>query len=304
MAWNAQWTGAQWLNMLPSGPLEDLRLALKERSDAAGASMPTGWGASFTTGNQLPTADMFAAFQAAMTALLDYYIDHTTSWEGTTSEPTIWTSSTISALTTATTRLPAPTSGYLIPRPWLVQQYELLNLLRWIRIYKFDTPQPPAWRSPSETGLQLGAGAATWADAKTAFKARTWTSSGGRYNTLTAHFMDFSFNISGNSYQLGITEAIAQSLQYSAEAYWKESGGYVFEALGPQDQEGKWNLLHTLPEGNGNRNFDLISEATFETAIDAFTEPDWHMRGSYSHANDCILVAKFDGANGFTYKDW
>lgn len=309
MTWHAQWTApALWLNWLPAKPLEDLRLAFKERADAAGETMPTGWQASFLTSNYLLSAADLAAFQSKMSTVISWYIDHTKTYDGTTTEPELWTDETITALTTAGTRLPAPAAGYLLKNDWLLQQYELINLLRHIRIYKGTAPPPPRFGLPTlmTPGKSLNAGAGTWADAISAFNAGTWVPSGGMYNHIYANFVDFSFTIQANNYQLDISQFPGLTLQYSADQYWKESADYdIWRPVGPQDAQGKWNILFTLPEGNGSRSFDLWPESYFEDAIASFSEPgDFESQGSYSNSNDAVIIGKFDGPNGFTYKDW
>lgn len=307
MPWHTQWSApALWQNWLPARPLEDLRLAFKERADAAGETMPIGWQASFLTSNYLLSAADLAAFQAKMSTVFSWYIDHTKTYDGTATAPELWTEETISAKTTAGTRLAAPTAGFLLGNSWLFQQYELINLLRWVKISEAATSYAPAWGIPGTSGKALAVTSAmSWADAVNKFKTGLWGPGYDVWNALFADKDGSTWRIFANGWEYGINEATAQTLQYSVDAYWREVGEYAtFRALGPQDTAGAWNLLFALGEGNGGRAFTLIPDATYNTAIDLFTDPAANSQGSISYGGTSIIVGRFDGPNGFTYKNW
>lgn len=310
MAWDAQWSSG-WVNFLPNKAIEDLRLALKERCDALGVSMPTGWTATWLTANRLPSAACFAAFQSKINTLLAYYMDHTVTYDGASIKPPLWSESDIGSHTTIGARLPAPAAGYLRLDAWLQQQRELLNLMRWVKIYDSGTNQPPygtyapAWTISEGVGKTKNSGGLAWVDVVANFKVASWSSGSAISNELRVSKSSGAFTIVAVGQEIGINEVIANPFQYSAEHYWLENGGYAsFYPVGVLDEQGKWNLLYTLPEGNGDREFDLMADAVYDSAIDSFSAPAEGITVGATALKKCIIIAKFTGPNGFTYKDW
>lgn len=109
---------------------EMLRLALKERCDACGYSLPTILSNKIDS-NIFISYEWKNAFQNTITTIIPRFVNHTINngdFNGLDNIP-MWTETDILNEIGATERIPI---SYLFLADWEIQQYKILNVLRWI----------------------------------------------------------------------------------------------------------------------------------------------------------------------------
>lgn len=288
MAWNGTWTTAADLKgRSERNLLNQLLGALVERASVSFLP-PTGLPAPLEEEKRIRPSTpnpWFSAFQTAMTALLtNRYYNHQTNggnYAGLTTRYSlpVWTEADMLTAIGASSRIPAPSSGKLV-REWAWQQYKILNLLRWVR-------------TDIAAGVDVyerrGNTVAEW-------NAASWVATGG----ITGPFSYYRSSASPRYYTL-VTKyrvTFGGSLLASADVYtypikivdwtWWTDTGWT---------ENAWNLADTVAEGAS----PLTSAEIGNRTIAGGSDPSGYQVQSVL---DHVLVVKFDGPNGFTYKDW
>jgi len=121
---------------------EALRLAIIERANVVGESVPASLNAVIGPGSPLnlaghPTAGSISYFDTLMDTLILLFVNHTDhagDWSGQSAQAPapLWTASALLSAIGAGSRLYQKRS-YPISWAWMKQQYDLLNMLRWTK---------------------------------------------------------------------------------------------------------------------------------------------------------------------------
>jgi hypothetical protein len=256
-------------------------------------------------------------YQAIMDILIPRYCDYTTApFTGKTSIPA-WTSATIAAQTDAGTRLPAPESiaqGTLKCAAWCWQQYQMLNLMRWVRL---ASPRVEY----QGTGRQRIAGPESdWGTILSEWAAASWityvTGGGGAYESIT-----YIPGMPANFYYIRLYEKKINILKPTATAqhstglfvYSHTDTGRTYFSVNGRAQN-TYHLIQLWPEAAS----DGVTVESDYVMGDSFTPNPPPKPGDYTalpQYNYCcdehsgtgkevIALLYFEGPNGFTYKNW
>lgn len=170
------WTSADTLRLMPIElVLRPIVEAVKERYTVAGLTLPSALSA---WNPMLPVKTITDAIQSAATALMPKFVNHTDNggdWSGQTEIP-YWTEADVLIEIDSLERLEL---GHLSPlsAEWCFQQYQILNLLRWI-LEKPALTYNHAYKSVSEGAGVGGSSSDAVAAAQAAFEAKSWTEAG------------------------------------------------------------------------------------------------------------------------------
>lgn len=281
MSWDTNWATSKATGKLPLNALTQLRAALAERAGALPSS-PTLPAAP--AAGQLP-ATWFGTFQAAMSALFAYFADHTQyagNYDGQTAVP-VWNEASITAACDVTSRIAAPTTGTIIT-PWAWQQYQMINLLRWV--YE---------RNPGATDAyqRYGATVADW-------NAASWNATGYTfYGAMSIHFSTIPA-YTYNNYVMKYTAPVYGSTQASGDLY-----------LIPIKQVNYWtdlgwaeNVLNKVETVAEAASILTSGEYGNRAICSAADNHGYYNPALYDGVYGRIVVKKHTGANGFAYKDW
>jgi hypothetical protein len=218
-----------------------------------------------------------------------------------------WTSATILAAIGDASRVSAPSTGSLLA-PWCLQQYKLLNMLRWAFVLPdAGTTEKRQGDGEDDTGGTLAEKLSNAYDnAITDYNAAGWGAETDRlpltYLSLTkaggspaqAHLENFrasfEYTHAGTSYQ-AVVMAVAQPTQYLSVDFaspdgYSEDTYVLFSSSGEQ----------TISAG---ANQTEVMEQLPQDKPDPIGVGEWACALASSY-----VVLKFDGANGFAYKDW
>lgn len=308
MAWNANWTTSEAKGKLLKPALNDLRAAMNERCLAVGRTVPANCPAIVT--GDIITSAWHTAFQAEVTTLIPLYANHTDNsgdWDGETSIPA-WSEATILTALGDVARLPAPTDP-LISASWMWQQFRILNLLRWtyqtdITYYLYRSSYPETADMNFAQSVVLAA--ANW-------NANGWTNNEGAVGAWVGTcdhvgfyyettFQNFTIKLNGNNYATPLQASYdfyihtTPPTNATNNVFWSDAG-YLLN---------KYNRVQTIAE-NGNAK-STTNELLEKTIPPTPAEP---IIGSTSKGyivseltgKKPLAIVKFDGANGFTFKD-
>jgi len=234
------------------------------------------------------TATWLAAFQSEITTLIDSYVNHTDNsgnWDGSITAPPNWTGPDIITTIGDASRYTAPTVQQLTD-DWIIQQFNILNLLKWVNVTSQLTVS---------NYRRIGR-AATWADTETDFNNNSWI-----FRNNGTPFSGLQLSAGGTKEKAGWRADIEYnnpSFQHSADLYGlSESGADAWIPWYNADQEDKYNLLEQELESS-TINVNIANPESEYTQ--SYSEPILQDTNQF----DVVYIAKFDGANGFTYKDW
>jgi hypothetical protein len=146
-----------------------------------------------------------------------------------------------------------------------------------------------------------------WNNAKSDVYAKSWVdiSDGrGSFRVLSYDLGSSTYQIILNNYKTSIAKTT--SLQYSLDRYCKPLFQYSTFSLDGIGTDSVYYKQSTLSEGNGTRLIDYLPDSDYVNTVDALTPGDNYMQCIDDNLSSAFsyYIAKFDGANGFTYKDW
>lgn len=130
--------------------LEALRQALKEREKVSDRWYEEGiFKAEITHATGAPSsANWYSIFQNHITQAIPYFVNHTDNngnWDSMQSDIPCWTESDILSEIGASQRIPAPAVNEGVGADWVIQQYKILNLLRWRKKRIYDATRKTRW---------------------------------------------------------------------------------------------------------------------------------------------------------------
>jgi len=207
----------------------------------------------------------------------------------------MWIEATMLTAISAGSRLVPSRLG--VDREWAVQQYKIINMLRWGK-------GPMTFSGFGE--LREGSGA-TWVDAETNFNLASWIP--------TTNYFIYT---GSDAYPYYLKEAqrnqylISNSIQFTGDFYSKPVSYWgFFQPLISSPLENLWNKSYTMSVEGLSDSFYY----PFDSDVTApFIEPgasliSWLINlelDSTPNTDRNTFVQKFDGANGFTYRgdDW
>ena len=269
-----------------------LRNALIERLTAVDDTIPGTIPAP--TQNKLIDESWLDAFQSEITALIPQYVNHTINGGDFEGEVTIpnWSEATLLA-SLGESRVAVPE---IYRADWAKQQYDIINLLRWLKVgvnsYNVDTVLFD--KKDVNSGV-------SWADAESLLAAASWTfQSSGQI----IYVSDYAGG--GPNWLISATRQIwpfsNPDFSFSVDIYYlpQISAGDTFLTVGNIDTNNVYNLARSSAEASSH-NMTIWQDAE----IQGLDDPDNAPTDGYGNRQNAIdPVLKFDGASGFTYKDW
>lgn len=314
MGWDANIATTEFKGKLPLQSFNQLQAALKERCQGAGIAVPSIFNVPMVKMSDMLPANWFTLFQSTMTTLIagtDVYsnatyvnhIDNGGDWTGQSVDISYlippWTEATILTAIGDGTRLAAPSSR--VCAAWCFQQYKILNLLRWIKSSSNCTS------CDIKSPVDFSGG---WDAAVAAFIAAPWVPSSikqaGHYfsyiagtqwrritrvRTKHAHFNSTPYDTPYDFYAFGMDNNLInyENNDYPAMQYrklFKFSSGLHVSGTTLEIEMGNFDTV-TLWD-------DVVTHKHWYGTPDNISE----------HPDHFYKVLKFDGPNGFTYKDW
>ncbi len=255
----------------------------------------------FSAGDLL---DYLATVQSSMTTLISRFVDHTFNsgnYAGETSIPH-WNSTSLMAHL-GESRLPAPATADLI-NDWLMQQYRIINLLRWIsRNTNTSTPSdafrnastPYAGGSP--TAGELATHVSDWASSSWGAGsglAREGAKSGYSGGFINSQRTKLNHRIT-YTYSVGAIEVDVYD-----EIFNGNGGTLDTTELGGNYNPGEFAKMY----GDLSITFSgltIIQVGDIEAIPNKYASSGSFGWGALPNGR---FVLKFDGVNGFTFKDW
>lgn len=298
MPFDANIAATEFRGKLPMQSFNQLRGAIAERCNASGTSIPAGLAADKSKFDLAGT--FFADFQSTMSTLIPKFVNHTDNggnWDGQSTIPN-WTEATMLTAIGDAARLPAPSS--IKAAAWCFQQYEMLNMIKWVHNNNLvgSFPTPYMWW-PGYNKVQTVEG--NWAAARSAFLAKPWEYSDG---FTDIHLMQRTANgIQGRSGFFNVTRP--HSLQFSLDIYYYSKGGsatwFSFDVL---DVENVFHNVYSDGEGGDRSNINPIPTSAYDNQVTAWVSDPGEIGNISLGVNERAAILKFDGANGFTFKNW
>jgi hypothetical protein len=323
MSWSTNWDSSKGVGKLPLTTLEELRQALLERRKAIGASSSGIMDTPLEKFDRLPS-NWFSTFQFYISNLIidtrfDYFVDHTQYSGDFNGAPEIprWTETTLLTSIGDSTRIPAP-SSQIVCAKWAYQNFNILNLLRW-RIQPSIPQTERARRESTESSaVRWATTAQAWSGPSSEWDSASyvtnssksilvWTemarySGGTPYTAFLQNYRGkytYTFAIDSYAsidvYSKSVKESrsfggLTPSYTFATETGWTEDTYVNHETISEQDLTSTIVTSSLITIGKGNQPADPISDNTVQVRTALLT--------------DASYVLKFDGANGFTYKDW
>ena len=307
---------------------EKLRRALVERCEASNTTVPAILDNTNPVGNnELVSYAWKTAYQSTITTLIPKYVNHTDSggnWDGQTSIPN-WTETTIlAAIDPAETRIPAT---YIYSATWEIQQYKILNLLKWGSGYNISYTDYSLY-DPQYKHSQ-GTLSDSWSSLASSFLTAPWQTYVGDYywasclaiQSMSSNYRELLRIRSKIRVNTGST--IGKSIDWYHKIREPDSGGHAapstsyFDANGDLIQTEKIHLVDSTSENTvaiqTQSNFfsTLLTSPNYNQIIGATTleYQGWRVFGkdngiTLQPLEPPMLILKFTGPNGFKFKDW
>jgi hypothetical protein len=305
MPWDANWASTGATGKLPLNALTQLRAALAERASGI-TSAPTL--PAVPASGTLPNT-WFSTFQAAVTSLIAKYANHTLSWvDGMALTSIAWTESTMLAAIGAGSRIAAPGTGNLVAA-WALQQYKIINMLRWGGATISATAGPTERRTGTGSDNTGATNAEkmsnAYSAAVTAYNAAAWASSAATGPvTALSLWMDgadgkaainnyraaFQFSHGGCTPQATVM-AVAEPTPYVTYTF-ASPDGYAVNTFRLFASGGEQTIT------NGT-NYTEVMTQSIQALPGTVIEDNWAC-----WLDDDYAILQFDGPNGFVYKDW
>jgi hypothetical protein len=294
MPWDANIATTQYKGKLPLQSFNQLQAAIKERCQAAGVSVPSIFNADMVKMTDMLPDNWFSTFQSTMSSLIGSFVNHANNsgnWTGQITIPN-WTEATLLTAIGDGSRKSAPSAmSHRICASWCYQQYEMLNMMRWIQ--KLSTSNTHELRFVNTTP-QSGI-AALWAIAP-------WSS----FVTSTADSLSEPAPPDAKCSRIRATAFINYTWASGAiniDAYIlprKPTNSYSFDnEIGAENVLNKYIADSSITFSGSTQ----VAQIGFIDTLPLYTlGSTWF--GWRVISADNIYILKFDGANGFTYKDW
>lgn len=317
MGWDSNIEATRFKGKLPLQSFNQLQAALRERCLAASLSVPSIFASDISKMTDMLPPDWFTVFQSTMTTLIYMYVNHADNngnWSGQSTIPE-YTPTTMLAAIGDSVRLPAPSAvSHRGCAAWCYQQYKMLNKMRWRKKYyegassktknKYKYPQPNGYYNATTE-------AEAFNGARIAFDASQWVDTPSQYQRYffgqAAAYSTGSYSSYISAAKRLITLSPIGSLRYSIDQYVLPLDGWLQNYPSVRNSYGwaSWRYLYlildtSIPEISSSTELSLPhatpSAASFESNF-------WGTAPRYSNGN-FYLVLKFDGANGFQYRNW
>ena len=329
MGWDANIATSFFKGKLPVNSLNQLLGALRERAFVAGVSLPPVLTSDLTTYKLCPKT-FFTTFQSYMTLVFSRYVNHLDNkgnWTGKTTIPN-WTQATLLAAIGDGARIPPP-SSWQISAALCFQQYKFLNMLRWISGSSFVAPYDyyPDPDEPTEATYYLERGKTggfltyTFEQVKSFIESRPFSSWTHFSDTTAGYFVKeglFKNNQSlwdATSQYVEVQRKVAlqkttyyKPYKYSVDVYLLTRGmGYVSNDYLPHavaPTKFSFCYLTNFSESE-NYKVDILYPTDDLLGVTGLIEPSqtyvyYALKAEFSGQD----VAKFDGPNGFQFRDW
>lgn len=283
---------------------EALRLAIVERCEAASYTVPEVL-ASEMIQNTLKSSDWIDAFQNTITALIPKFakhIDNGGDWTGETSIP-VWSEADILTEIEESVRIPVSS---IFKASWANQQYKILNILRWVKrtFNDFD------WTYTTQDKYGYGT---SWSEAISVYNNASWNEEIVQSGETIVYTLYHSL---GSGHYIRRTRSKEKIENLSTLG--KSCDWYIIPTIAPGAVD-EWNT-----QGDISLIQDVLNLYTISTeSEDDYIESDWissletlppnlpeipgHSLGwiiDLNYSNQIQAVLKFDGSNGFQFKDW
>lgn len=274
--------------------LEAIRLAVVERCQATGTTIPAVLADPLAIGTYA-WADAVRATVSTLIPKFANHIDHDGDWEGGTTAPPVWSGSGILSAIGAGERMVANPQFGADPA-WCRQQYDMLNMLRWVRtVYQSGSP---GCRVASKTGPQIEGFAA----AKAAFDALPWGDWGvgglGEVSTITQYCIQDAYG----QYKCGrkrceLTTSIPPGMLADLIVYHMPTmSGGIFEDPDYGATSGHYVAAWSQAALSGSVVIVYPSSGTYDGSS-GFPVPTTRGYQVFAH----YLVSKFDVPGGFAF---
>lgn len=298
-------SSADALRLAPEGmAIRCIVETLKEKAEAANYTLPeilsSDWGPL-----NVPYA-VTTAIQSAATALMPLFCNHTDNggdWSGLSDASVVapaWTEAVILAAIGAESRLVPARLG--LSREWIFQQYQILNLLRWIKkqLYFLNT-YTRGWTDRydllSESDIINAWNSSTWGSGGTAAMAQSGYESGQSRcarakSTLSINYL-YENQIQIDCYLKEVFPGGASFFDGS-EISVTTDGVFSKIISGQNISCTGWTNVSEIG------NIDTIPSNYYRSPLGGYGY-GWEFNSAtgYNYA-----VLKFDGANGFKFKNW
>jgi hypothetical protein len=297
------WTSADTIKLCDLWhPLNAIRRAINERKMACNLTLTTA------IDRLASIYDSIVILHNAVTSLITKYANHTDSngnWDGQSSIPS-WSESTIVESAGYQERI-APAKLKDIT-PWMLQHYKILNLLKW---YKRE--DDPELRS-SFVAKSSGHSYVSWGDCESMFVNETWFAdpifigqaalvyiSQAMVNNSTPIRWDKQGIKNTHSY------TASHSFVFDVDLYSNLfSRLFAFQPIGKIVEANKWYNNNNLANKTTPISYEYMKNSDFDDSLNdpfgAGSDNSWLYLNE--HRFNPIAVFKFDGANGFKFRDW
>jgi hypothetical protein len=305
--WDTNWETSGGKGKLTRKAYNQLQAGIAQRSQ--GARNPVV-GAQLNK-YQRVTASMRLVLHNKVSELIVLYTNHTVNGGNYNGQSTIpeWTEADILTAIGDDSRLPAP-SDHINVADWNNQTRKIINLLRWVQeVFSFGAGRSIKRRKTS--GSQ-----GSWASAKSAFDSAGYTGN-NPYNTFF-----YSYHSTFGSYSIDFNDT---KWNYTTNTHFKHSTIMYFPSTSGAGSYSHWFTFGLM--ANENKYNSVYSIGEQDKSLNVTT--DWLIENGFTSTpyppepislgdvwmnqlgiNDGATVAfgvgirKFDGPNGFTYKDW
>jgi len=281
---------------------EMLRLALTERGDGCGLDLPTIL--SSPRGSHTIYDGWVSAFQSRMDDIIARYCNHLDnggSWDNH-SAPPFWTEATILAAAGESSREPPRLCA-----AWSLQQYKLLNLLRWSMSTVLPTVPITGSPTPNVKGYRH---APTWANAQTNWLATPWAWIHPFYAArhLAIFESPFGYRISRTRMTYRFSQWLSSSYSHTIHIYcpFSAPSSYTYENNDYAVDEDNWGLIHNDVTPGLVTSVD-VTLGDFETVTVSDPTAGWNGWTVDSHYSNgyyyltARAVVKHDVPGGFAF---
>lgn len=295
-------SSADTLKLAPPGmPIYCIVEALKEKATSSNYTLPSILTADW---NPLqPPYPVISTIQTAVNTLISKYCNHQTGGGDFTglSEPPLWTELDILSVIGASERI-VPERLDLM-REWIFQQYQILNLLRWSRsYYSFTTSANDGFYVfYSESQPWWGAGGSesdcisNWHTPDISSLGYNGTRISGAYE---ASKTQFKYAVYNGVDLLSFDDFDCVCDFYLSATTRPSQDNDEFHAQGDGVLEDQVINIGSVSFSAGNQMTpnDYFPNSNCPSYFSA-NGPGWFQDSVYA-------VLKFDGANGFKFRDW
>jgi len=316
------WSSADSLKLAPVGMATRCIIeALKERAEAANYTLPAILSAEW---EPLRIGyPVVSAIQDSVTALIIKFCNHTDSggdWTGLADAADVapqWTEPDVLAVLEAPARLELKRLNPFSSE-WFFQQYQILNLLRWKKIQEshllYETRLTAVGYFVKSVGY--------WDNqAQSEFLAAPWNGPyvglwegwgayygvGGVYPVEDGRNPSETIIRSKRRYQHNQIDTVGcvydiYAFTVPGSVGWSMA---TFNSQGANVIENAFAKIYSSPELTADTEFDVLDDDSVPP-----NRPPWSYPGDYSskfwgwQITKSSYVLKFDGANGFKFRDW